>query len=171
MSANPALQTSTVTSPIDIEFTNKATHVYVKIDNPTGLSGRFEGPYEIVSRPSRSQVGVRVGSFASGAPRLQTYSWSSCKVAHLRQGQPEGSRPALGRKPNPKPPTSNVDTPTSVTNATDRVVNNSERGKIQMPSETVAANPIVTLESESGRPRRSTRNQNPRYIDAIMSHA
>ena len=171
MSANPALQTSTVTSPIDIEFTNKATHVYVKIDNPTGLSGRFEGPYEIVSRPSRSQVEVRVGSFASGAPRLQTYSWSSCKVAHLRQGQPEGSRPALGRKPNPKPPTSNVDTPTSVTNATDRVVNNSERGKIQMPSETVAANPIVTLESESGRPRRSTRNQNPRYIDAIMSHA
>ena len=161
MSASPALQTSTVTTPIDIEFTKKATHVYVKLENPTGLAGRFEGPYEIVSRPSRSQVEVRVGSFASGAPRLQVYNWSSCKVAHLRQGQPEGSRPALGRKPGPKPTPPTKLPLTSNAETIGQHVNKPERGNIQTPSTDVT--PVAA------RPCRSTRNQNPRYVDAIVS--
>ena len=86
LSARPALQTSATVEPLDISYTNKATHVYVKVDNPQGLSSRFEGPYPIVSRPSRSTVEVRIGSFVDGKPRLQVYSWASCKIAHLREG-------------------------------------------------------------------------------------
>merc|ERR1711923_692547 len=68
MSAKPALPTSSVENPIDISKTSKATHVYVRVDNPKGLASKFEGPFEIVSRPSRSQVEVRVGSFVNGQP-------------------------------------------------------------------------------------------------------
>ena len=97
----PAIQTSATVDPIDISYTDKITHVYVKVDEPRGLSPRFEGPYKVVSRPSRSQVQVRVGSFANGDPRLVTFHWSSCKPAHMRQDAPEGSRPNLGRRPEP----------------------------------------------------------------------
>ena len=34
MSAKPALPTSTVVDPIDISYTNSATHVYVKVEEP-----------------------------------------------------------------------------------------------------------------------------------------
>ena len=61
----------------------------------TKLSQQFEGPYKIVSRPSRSQVEVRIGSYANGLPRTSTYHWSSCKIAHMRDGATEGSRPNL----------------------------------------------------------------------------
>ena len=37
LSARPALQTSATVEPLDISFTEKATHVYVKVDNPQGL--------------------------------------------------------------------------------------------------------------------------------------
>ena len=73
MDAKPALQTSSQPKELDISETDSATHVYVKIEEPRGLSPRFEGPFEIVSRPSRSQVQVRVGSYASGEPRHLTY--------------------------------------------------------------------------------------------------
>ena len=47
-----------------------------------------------------AEVEIRIGSYASGAPRLQTYSWESCKVANLRPGAKSASRPNLGGKPN-----------------------------------------------------------------------
>merc|ERR1711978_475225 len=40
MSAQPALPTSSVPKQHDISHTDKATHVYVKVDTPTGLSAR-----------------------------------------------------------------------------------------------------------------------------------
>ena len=82
MSAKPGLPTSTVVHPIDVAHTEQATHVYVKVDEPKGLSSKFEGPFLITSRPSRSTVQVRVGSFVDGTPRLQVFNWSSCKIAH-----------------------------------------------------------------------------------------
>ena len=111
LAARPAIQTSTVTDPIDLSWTEKAKYVYVKVDEPQGLSPRFEGPYCIVSRPSRSTVTVRIGSYVNGAPRLQTYNWNCLKIAHLRDGAEEGSRPTLGRKPKQKSPSSSADGP------------------------------------------------------------
>ena len=61
----PRLKTSSTVEPIDVSYTDKATHVYVKVHEPRGLYPRFEGPWPIVSRPSRSQVQVKIGSYAN----------------------------------------------------------------------------------------------------------
>ena len=157
MSAQPALPTSSVSKPLDISVTDSATHVYVKVENPKGLSGRFEGPYEIISRPSRSQVEVRIGSYASGAPRLQTYSWESCKIAHLRADAKPASRPNLGRKPAPQQDTSKKTT-SDIT---------------QQETMTISADKVQTstpvLDSSSTRPPRSTRNPNPQYVHSLVA--
>ena len=107
LEANPAIETSSKPNFNDISFTDNTTHVYIKKEDPRGLSPRFEGPYEILSRPSRSQVEVRLGSFANGDVRKATYHWSSCKPAHNRQNFVIGERPKLGRKPRPDPPVDN----------------------------------------------------------------
>ena len=103
LSARPPVPTSTVVDPIDLSHTAKAKFVYVKVEDPSGLSPRFEGPYEIISRPSRSTISVRIGSFADGRPRVQEYNWNTCKIAHLRDDAVVGSRPKLGR-PSKSPP-------------------------------------------------------------------
>ena len=74
LESNPALQTSSKANPKDLDHTKNATHVYIKVEDPKGLSGRFEGPFEIVSRPSRSQIQVKIGVFANGQPRLSIYN-------------------------------------------------------------------------------------------------
>ena len=99
VAARPALPTSTVTNPLDLSHTEKARHVYVKVEDPSGLQPRWEGPYPITSRPSRSTIVLRIGSFVDGRPRLQEYNWNSCKIAHLRDDAPEAERPRLGRRP------------------------------------------------------------------------
>ena len=99
LESRPGLPTSSRPKVIDISNTDNVTHVYCKVDEPHGLAARFEGPYEIISRPSRSQVQVRVGSYANGTPRLLTYHWSWCKPAFMRPEAEEGQRPRLGRPP------------------------------------------------------------------------
>ena len=101
LEANPAMPTSSVPNKKDITNTDDVTHVYVKVEEPQGLSPKFEGPYKVMSRPSRSQVQVRLGSFVNGEPRLATFHWSSCKPAHFREAPVEAERPKLGRKPDP----------------------------------------------------------------------
>ena len=160
MSDKPALPTSATVNPIDISFTNKAPHVYVKVDEPKGLSPRFEGPFLITSRPSRSQVEVRLGSYANGNPRLAVFHWSSCKIAHMREGAEAGERPKLGRPPknpdsNPSPDTPPF--PSDVTPTLTETVNKpsailDEPAKIQ-----------------TGRPVRATRNPSPKYVDAVQA--
>ena len=86
MHDRPPVPMSGKREKLDIDNTNDATHVYVKVDNPQSLCPRFEGPYEIYSRPSRSQVELKIGMFKDGRPRLLTFHWSSCKLAHLRDG-------------------------------------------------------------------------------------
>ena len=98
MDAKPALQTSSKSNQLDISETESASHVYIKVDEPKGLSCRFEGPYPVISRPSRSQLEVRIGSYANGAPRTLVVHWSSCKVAHVRQNFQEGSRPNIEKR-------------------------------------------------------------------------
>ena len=166
LESNPARQTSSKQITNDISYTENASHVYVKVEDPKGLVPRFEGPFEVVSRPSRSQVQVRIGSYINGEPRLAVYNWNSCKIAHLRDGFVEGSRPMLGRKPNPRPDppvsTSLLSSEESESKMADEAVmpvdeevNKHQRAKIQIPSTVI------------NRPIRSTRNQNPSYVDAL----
>ena len=81
----------------DISHTEQATHVYVKRDTPLSLTPKFEGPYRILDRPSRSQVTVQLGTKKDGTVRQLTFHWSNCKIAHLRDGAVEAERPKLGR--------------------------------------------------------------------------
>ena len=155
MSAQPPLPTSAKVNPIDISHTDSATHVYIKTTNPQSLCPRFEGPYAITSRPSRSQVEVRVGSFANGSARKLVVHWSLCKVAHLRDGAEVASRAPLGR---PK---------TTLQSAPDDVSNQTDAQTKPQPEPEVASDQPQPVEIAHFRPRRSTRNQNPRCIDFL----
>ena len=191
MAARPALPTSSVPNPIDIAHTEKATHVYVKIEDPSGLQPRWEGPYPIESRPSRSTIIIRIGSFVDGKPRLQQYNWNTCKIAHLREDATEAQRPRLGRKPassanDPKP------TEQSEVNRTRAKVNKRNQpvdqpiaspesaihetsNRKQPHPDYLAKGPLITNEmfdkwtpdllNIPTRPVRATRNPNPRYVD------
>ena len=121
LSARPPVPTSAVVQPLDLAHTENARHVYIKKEDPSGLAARFEGPYPIVSRPSRSTIKVRVGSFADGSPRILEYNWNSCKIAHLREDAVEAERPKLGRPAQVKSPPQNDRTSASseVPNSTD----------------------------------------------------
>ena len=180
MSEKPAIQTTSINNPIDISKTEDAEFVYVKMHEPKhGLSPRFEGPFKVISRPSRSQVQVRVGSFVDGRPRLSTFHWSSCKLAKVRDDFTEASRPNIGRKPNVV--TTNGPEPTNAAsnqnqtpevnkqNGAGSVV--SERAKIQTSSRSKTnASPFGCPEPSAPprvRPVRSSRNPNPAYVDAI----
>ena len=178
MEAKPALQTSSNKNEIDISSTEAATHVYVKVEEPKGLSARFEGPYEIVSRPSRSQVQVRIGSYVSGEPRLSTYHWSSCKIAYMRDNALEGARPKLGRpsvqnldsakSPDPPPPSSSA-SPNKLTDAQNNkqpVVVNGAKSQIPVPQQQTSDGAKI---QNALRPVRATRNPHPRYVNAIAA--
>ena len=178
MDNKPAIQTSATVDPIDISFTDKVTHVYVKVDEPKGLNPRFEGPYRIMSRPSRSQVQVRVGSFVDGTPRLVTFNWQSCKPAHMRENAPEGSRPNIGRRPNP--PTVQTTLNENVNNAADSVATSNQNShetssaSCQQPSLRPAERGKFKRDSSPSkpltrRPVRSTRNPAPTYVDAMAT--
>ena len=143
MSAKPAFPTSSTIQPLDISFTDKASHVYVKVEEPKGLSPKFEGPYPIVNRPTRTTVQVRLGSYVNGDPRLQTYNWRSMKIAHLRPNASEGSRPVLGRRPASK----HIPQPG--------------------PEEEVPVNETVIRSNP--RPARTSRNPVPRYIESLVT--
>ena len=168
LETNPALPMSTKTTVNDISSTDNVTHVYVKVDEPKGLSCRYEGPYPIVARPSRSQIEVRVGSFANGSPRTCTFHWSTCKLAHLRDDFIQGSRPILGRKKlRPDPPVvetrladaqpdAAVELPLADESSRSNQ-NNGKRGNIQTPvhdtlsgraphPDYVAKGPVITRE-------------------------
>ena len=71
----------------------------IKVSKPGALCSKFEGPYRIHDRPSRSTLTVDLGKKKDGSLRLQTYHWSSAKVAHMRDGAEVAQRPKLGRPP------------------------------------------------------------------------
>ena len=171
LESNPARQTSSKATPIDISKTDGVTHVYVKVEEPHGLSPRFEGPYAIVARPSRSQVQVRVGSYTSGEPRLCTYHWSWCKPAHMREGADVGSRPKLGR-PSTKPQTQNdaeVPEPTADMRPIESTPPNKLTPPVASPHLPAKNNTTQTSSgkiqtSSTARPVRTSRNPNPCYV-------
>ena len=168
MSARPAMQTSSAVNPLDISYTEKATHVYVKRENPLGLTPLFEGPYKIVSRPSRTTVEVRVGSYVNGQPRLQVYNWSLCKIAHLRSEDEVAERPNLGRRPGPHPDPPKVEyklkSDSAVNNTVESNMASDDATGSQPVEVTEEPAKIQTEPNYSVRNTRSTRNKSPNYV-------
>ena len=155
---------------IDISKTDDVTHVYVRVDKPGNLCPKWEGPYEILERPSRSQVTVRIGKFKSGEDRTLNYHWSACKPAYLRPDAVEGSRPALGRRPK-KPDMSVTAGSSAKTDAKPSIaLQNAVKPVPSLPpdnSQQKSAANAGDIErgkiQTAGRATRSSRNQNPVY--------
>ena len=146
----------------DISDTNSATHVYIKQADPKSLSPTFEGPYKVVSRPSRSTVQVQLSVKRDGTPHLQSYHWSWCKPAVMRSGAEEASRPRPGRpSSDPKPsvdPTPSVRAPEPVHSP------RPDNATTSRPNHETSSPLDPLLPS---RPTRATRNPAPRYVDAV----
>ena len=81
------------------ELLDNVTHVYVKRGKTTPLGHSFDGPFPITRRLDTSCVEIRVGSYASGAPRLEVQHWQNLKPAVLKEGQEPATRVSRGRKP------------------------------------------------------------------------
>ena len=165
MAEKPAIQTSTTVNPIDISQTENATHVYIKVANPKSLCPKFEGPYPIESRPSRSQVKVRVGSYANGTPRHLTVHWSSCKIAHLRSPEVEGARKPRGRPKSDSP--SDPEVESKLTAEPTNVNDESKQTSTHLSTGGDEGAKIQT----SLRPIRASRNPHPNYISYIATPA
>ena len=148
----------------DISETEDATHVYVKVDNPLSLCPKFEGPYRIISRPSRSTVELKLGMFKNGAVRSQVYHWTSCKVAAMRDQAVEAERPRLGRPPKPATnyevltkPEEDPETQEEVVQPEQNLINAAPKPQ---PSIQQSGNLGGTSRT---RQARTTRNPNPMY--------
>ena len=92
MADRPPIQMSGKREKFDITNTDEATHVYIKTANPLSLCPKFEGPYPIVARPSRSQVQVKLGVKADNSLRLQTYSLGFMQGSSPERGCPGGPK-------------------------------------------------------------------------------
>ena len=51
------------------------THVYTRQHNTTGLQAPYQGPFPVISRPSRSTVKIRVGYSKHNVPRYEIRHW------------------------------------------------------------------------------------------------
>ena len=79
------------------------THVWVRRHKNTPLGQAFDGPFPIVQRQGTSCVTIRVGSYASGEPRMEVQHWNNLKPAVMGEGEKDAERRPLGRKPlNPE---------------------------------------------------------------------
>ena len=75
------------------------------------LYSRYKGPFPVLSRPSRSQMEIKVGTNANGSLRKEIRHASDLKVGHLREDATIAERPKRGRpakspaniEPNSKP--------------------------------------------------------------------
>ena len=175
MADRQPVQTSGKRSFLDInDKTEDVTHVYVKVDKPESLCPKFEGPYKVLNRPSRSTVEVQVGVKKDGEPRTLILHWTSCKPAHLRDGASEGCRPMLGRRP--KNTSGSVNTP-GTNNSRSFQIQDGGPNRLSEPavSPDVEENPpnsnVVTEPPNHSRPVRATRNKNPMYVDSLSFYS
>ena len=61
--------------------TETCTHVWTKVQKPTPLGRRWDGPYKILERLGDTSLKIQVGEFASGQPRSEIRHWRSCQPA------------------------------------------------------------------------------------------
>ena len=152
------------TTPIYMANTEKATHVYVQNEKITGMMSKWSGPYKILERLSNSTIKIHVGYYAGGQIRTEVQHWSRCKPAYCREGVPDAQRPKLGqpRKQSPEP-----SEPAKRSIDTDKSKQASAEGLALSSNNN--NKPARENSNEEARPARSTRNPNPKYVDAIWS--
>ena len=78
------------------EITSTATHVYTKRQKPGPLDPLYDGPFPIVERLGDTSLKIQVGTYATGAPRIETRHWRSRQPAKFTP-LADATRPTLGR--------------------------------------------------------------------------
>ena len=120
---------------------------------------------------------VRIGSYVSGEPRLLTFHWTACKIAHMREEAETGSRPKLGRPPkaslldagqNQSEPSVAVPHPTHPSSSSsDGILTPNAPGAGKQSPSFLPSNEGAQI--QTSRPVRSSRNPNPRYVSAVAA--
>ena len=182
--ANSAVQPSNHSKKTVItkDLPENITHVYTRQHQTTGLDAPYEGPFPVASRVSRSVIKIIVGKFKSGEDRYEYRHLNDVKIAHPDSPAAVVQRPKLGRpahhdgqtstdvsaqsppslpKPVLDPPSFSPAVESKQSTAADAGVASSEdfNHETSIPMQPAPA---------SVRPARSTRNPNPRYVDAIQ---
>ena len=144
------------------------TSVYTKQHQTTGLEPPYEGPFVIADRLTNSTLKIEVGEYKNGEKRYEIRHINDLKFPHPNSLVAPARRPALGRPSR-----------TSVTNAgQDNTNKNGGSGTQATPPDRLSESKQTTLPVETkpanfqttDRPVRSTRNQNPSYVDAVTSN-
>ena len=127
-----------------------------------------------ITRPST--VKIKVGVHKDNSPRYEVRHWRDLKLCHLPPDAPEAQRPKLGRPPKSTSSTEAQPTTDAVTPQTPAPVESRQTG---ITTETVKTTddenkqnkPAATTTNSNvgGKPTRSTRNPNPRYIDSVTT--
>ena len=141
------------------------THVYTWQHNKKGLEAPYAGPFAVVSRPTRSTVKIKVGLTKAGEERYEIRSWKDLKVAHMAPEAEEAQRPKRGR------PSRHASVPSDDQNKTSSGTANLDSA---FEKEGATVNKAVEradaeLENSNvgAKPKRSTRNPNPIYVDGV----
>ena len=84
--------------------------VYARQHGTKGLQPRYQGPFKVLRRPTRSSLIIKVGLNNDRSDRTEYRSWADCKSAYLREGAQEAAKPKRGRPPK-KSSDSSVNSP------------------------------------------------------------
>ena len=90
--SNHAVDAKIYTKDID-----KASHCYLRLDNPQSLQPRYHGPFLINKRIGDSTIEVKTGTYRDGSDRLELHSWHNAKPAFVDDESKVAERPKLGR--------------------------------------------------------------------------
>ena len=165
---------------------DKISHVYTKQHDTRGLQSRYRGPFPILSRPTRSTIIVKVGTNKNNQDRTELRHWLDVKSAYLREGAQDAERPKRGRPPKVVVPPNSDPSPTPeddnghiIDSSTASDQNKSDEAPstnldLSQPFHGFATqSPNIVNSNEGGSPSsrsvRSTRNQSPNYVDALVA--
>ena len=175
------------------------TQVYTKQHQTTGLQPSFEGPFRVEERTSRSVWKIEVGSYKDGRKRYEYRHVNDLKFAHPKSLAAPIERPKLGRPAAvPSDVQGQTEAKNSVT-AEETPSNRFSRQQLQLPEPPHPPRQLDSKQNGIGdsinhatstpecqqpalpagggnfqttdRPKRSTRNPNPLYVDSLRLQA
>ena len=138
--------------------------VYAKQHKAIGLDAPYEGPFPVVSRPTRSSVKIKVGLTARGEPRYEVRSWRDLKVAP-DEDAPDAEKPRKGRRP--KESTSQSEPATTTEPRSEVNKTQAEIPVLVTPNQPVEPADQIPPPNSNERGKRSTRNPRPIYVDSM----
>ena len=155
------------------------THVMTRQHKTTGLDPNWSGPFPVLEQVSRSQIKIKVGHFKDGSPKIELRRLQDIKPAYLEPGSVNAERPARGRPPTRPPPAPVPEL--LIPSSSSPPSSSPEPAKNSSTNQQINNQPVVSKQDNSAgnsnfgsyrdalvnRPKRSTRNPNPQYIDSI----